>query len=164
MVAYMSAAFARFEQAAYALRAEGRALNADRLNALCEAAMAKVWGDAVTDELGSGKLWWASLPHFVHARFYHYAYTFAFLLAAGLVARSREPGFGERYEHFLTAGGSASSVSSGDSCSVARSSLPSKRSSRFSASTYLVCALPRCLPTTSKSARKRSKSRFRSAT
>jgi oligoendopeptidase F len=108
MAAYMSAAFARFEQAAYTLRAEGRALNADRLNALCEAATAKVWGDAVTDELGSGKLWWASLPHFVHARFYHYAYTFAFLLAAGLVARSREPGFAERYERFLTAGGSAS--------------------------------------------------------
>ena len=83
MVAFMSAAFARFEQAAYALRAEGQALNKDRLNALCEAAMAKVWGDAVTDELSSGKLWWASPPHFVHARFYHYAYTFAFLLAAG---------------------------------------------------------------------------------
>ena len=108
MSAYMSAAFARFEQAAYALRAEGQALTADRLNALCEAAVAKVWGDAVTDELGSGKLWWASLPHFVHARFYNYAYTFAFLLAAGLVARSREPGFAERYERFLTAGGSAS--------------------------------------------------------
>jgi oligoendopeptidase F len=108
MVAFMSAAFARFEQAAYALRAEGQALTADRLNALCEAAMAKVWADAVTDELGSGKLWWASLPHFVNARFYHYAYTFAFLLAAGLVARSREPGFAERYERFLAAGGSAS--------------------------------------------------------
>jgi oligoendopeptidase F len=108
MAAYMSAAFARFEQAAYALRAEGGALNADRLNALCEAAVAKVWGDAVTDELGSGKLWWASLPHFVLARFYHYTYTSAFLLAAGLVARSREPGFAERYERFLTAGGSAS--------------------------------------------------------
>ena len=108
MSAYMFAAFARFEQAAYALRAEGQALSADRLNALSEAAVAKVWGDAVTDELGSGKLWWASLPHFVHARFYNYAYSFAFLLAAGLVARSREPGFAERYERFLTAGGSAS--------------------------------------------------------
>jgi len=108
MAAYMSAAFARFEQGAYALRAEGQALNADRLNALCEAAVAKVWGDAVTDELGCGKLWWASLPHFIKARFYTYAYTFAFLLAAGLVARSREPGFAERYERFLTAGGSAS--------------------------------------------------------
>jgi oligoendopeptidase F len=30
------------------------------------------------------------------------------LLAAGLVARSREPGFAERYERFLTAAGSAS--------------------------------------------------------
>ena len=37
-----------------------------------------------------------------------YAYTFAFLLAAGLLARSREPGFPERYERFLRAGGSAS--------------------------------------------------------
>jgi oligoendopeptidase F len=108
MVAYMSAAFARFEQRAYALRAEGQALDADRLNALCEAAVAKVWGDAVTDELGSGKLWWASLPHFVMARFYAYSYTFAFLLAAGLVGRSHEPGFAECYERFLTAGGSAS--------------------------------------------------------
>jgi len=106
--AYMSPAFARFEQSAYALRAEGQALNPDRLNALCGAAVAKVWADAVTDELGSGKLWWASLTHFVGSRFYTYAYTFAFLLAAGLVARSREPGFAERYERFLTAGGSAS--------------------------------------------------------
>lgn len=106
--AYMAAAFARFEQSAYALRAEGQALNADRLNALCEAALAKVWGDAVTDELGCGRLYWASMPHFVHERFYTYAYTFAFLLATGLVARSREPGFAERYERFLTAGGSAS--------------------------------------------------------
>jgi len=107
VVAYTSAAFARFEQAAYALRADGQALNVDRLNALCEAAVANVWGDAVTDELGCGKLLWASLPHFVHFRFYTYAYTFAFLVAAGLVARSREPGFAKRYERFLTAGGSA---------------------------------------------------------
>jgi oligoendopeptidase F len=106
--AYMAAAFARFEQSAYALRAEGQTLNADRLNALSEAAMAKVWGDAVTDELGCGRLYWASMPHFVHERFYTYAYTFAFLLAARLVARSREPGFAQRYERFLTAGGSAS--------------------------------------------------------
>ena len=32
----------------------------------------------------------------------------AYLLAAGLVARSREPGFAERYERLLAAGGSAS--------------------------------------------------------
>src|SRR5204862_2338967 len=79
IAAHMSAAFVRFEQDAYPLRAAAQALNADRLNASCEAAVAKVWGDAVTDELGSGKLWWASLPHFVQSRFYNYAYTFAFL-------------------------------------------------------------------------------------
>jgi oligoendopeptidase F len=107
-VAYNSAAFARFEQAAYALRADGQALTADRLNALCEAATAKVWGDTVTDELGCGKLIWASLQQFVHFRFYSYSYTFAFLLAAGLVGRARDRGFAERYERFLTAGGSAS--------------------------------------------------------
>jgi oligoendopeptidase F len=107
-VAYMAATFARFEQSAYALRAEGQALNADRLNALSEAAVAKVWGDAVTDELGCARLHWASMPHFVHERFYTYAYTFAFLLAARLLARSREPGFAARYERFLTAAGSAS--------------------------------------------------------
>ena len=106
--AYMSAAFARFEQSAYALRAEGQALNADRLNVLCEEAVAKVWGDAVTDDHGVGRLYWASMPHFIHERFYTYAYTFAFLLAAGLVGRLREPGFAECYERFLRAGGSAS--------------------------------------------------------
>jgi oligoendopeptidase F len=107
-VAYMTAAFVRFEQTAYALRAEGQALNADRLNALCEATVAKVWGDAVTDDLGCGKLFWASMPHFIHYRFYTYAYAFAFLIAAGLVARAREPSFAKRCERFLAAGGSAS--------------------------------------------------------
>ena len=87
--------------------------------------MAKVWGDAVTDELGSGKLWWASLPHFVHARFYNYAYTFAFLLAAGLVARSRGARLPERYERFLSAGGSASPA---ELLAVVGSTSPTRRS------------------------------------
>jgi oligoendopeptidase F len=108
VAAYMSVAFARFEQNAHALRAAGQSLTADRLNALCEAAVANVWGDEVSDELGCGRLYWASMPHFVHERFYTYAYAFAYLLAAGLLARSREPGFAERYERFLSAGGSAS--------------------------------------------------------
>lgn len=121
----MAATFARFEQSAYALRAEGQALTADRLNALSEAAVAKVWSDAVTDELGGARLHWASLPHFVHERFYTYPYTFAFLLATRLLARSGEPGFATRYERFLTAGGSASpeeSLPSSASTSVTRRS------------------------------------------
>src|SRR5262249_40931803 len=108
VVAFMASAFARFEQRAYALRSDGQALNPERLCDLAASTTATVWGDAVTDELGSGRIFWASLPHFVHERFYTYAYTFAFLLAAGLVSRAREDGFAERYERFLAAGGSAS--------------------------------------------------------
>jgi oligoendopeptidase F len=108
VVGFMAAAFARFEQRAYALRAEGQALTPERLDELASSSAAAVWGDAMTDEHGAGRTFWASLPHFVHERFYTYAYTFAFLLAAGLVARSKEDGFGDRYERFLTAGGSAS--------------------------------------------------------
>jgi len=108
LVSFAAAALTRYEQRAYGLRAEGQALNPERLCELSEAVLAPVRGDAVTDELGSDRRIWASLPHFVHERFYTYAYTFAFLLAAGLLARSREPGFPERYECFLRAGGSAS--------------------------------------------------------
>lgn len=104
---FMSAAFARFERAAYELRAEGHALTHDRLNELCEAEFAEVWGDAMTDELGIRQLTWAGSP-FIYERFYTYGYVFAFLLATALVARSRDAGFGSRYERFLAAGGSDS--------------------------------------------------------
>jgi oligoendopeptidase F len=106
-VAFMAGAFTRFEQRAYATRAEGQALSPERLRDLCGAALAPVSGEAMTDELGSTSLLWASMPHFVHERFYTYAYSYAFLLAAGLVARSQADGFAERYERFLAAGGSA---------------------------------------------------------
>jgi len=107
-VAFLASALARFEQRAYSLRAEGQALSAERLDDLCESALAPYRGDVVSDEFGAHRLVWASFPHFVHERFYTYAYTFAFLLAAGLLARSRGAGFAERYERFLRAGGSAS--------------------------------------------------------
>lgn len=103
---FNQAAYTRYEQAAYRLRAEGHALTHDRLSELCDAELAKVWGDGMTDELGMRKTMWAPLPHFIHERFYTYTYVFAFLLAAALLARSHEPGFGERYERFLASGGS----------------------------------------------------------
>jgi oligoendopeptidase F len=106
-LAFLATALARYEQGAYALRVDGQALTAERLNDLCDAELAKVWGDDVSDEQGSRRTTWASMPHFVHERFYTYAYVFAFLLAAGLLSRSREPGFDQRYERFLAAGGSA---------------------------------------------------------
>ncbi len=106
--AFTAPAYARFEQAAYGLRSDGQALTAERLGDLSASAVGALWGDAVTDELRSGRLPWAAMPHFVHERFYTYSYAFAFLLALGLHARAGEPGFAERYERFLTAGGSAS--------------------------------------------------------
>jgi oligoendopeptidase F len=105
-VAFVASAMARYEQRAYAARADGGALTAERLCELCDAEFAGVWADAVGDEQGMGRRTWATLPHPVHERFYTYAYTFAFLLAAGLLRRSHEAGFAERYERFLASGGS----------------------------------------------------------
>jgi len=108
LVAFTAVALARYEQGAYAARGEGLALTPERLNELCGAAVAKVTGDAVTDDEGVRPLMWAFMPHFVHERFYTYAYTFALLVAAGLVRRSREEGFAGRYEEFLASGASGS--------------------------------------------------------
>jgi oligoendopeptidase F len=105
---FVRGALTRYEQNAYALRARGETLTAERLSELCDAELAKVWGDAMTDAHGARRTTWAPMPHMVHARFYLYAYAFAFLLAAGLLARSRQPDFAERYLRFLAAGGSAS--------------------------------------------------------
>ena len=100
---------ARFEQRAYALRGEGRALTAERLNELWTAEQARYYGDAVAmpDEY---KLGWSYVPHFIHVRFYTYAYAFAQLVALLLHRRYREDpeAFVPLYLDFLAAGGSAS--------------------------------------------------------
>ena len=96
-VAFMATAFVRFEQRTYGARAEGQALTPERLSDLCGAAVGEAYGDGVGDELGMLPIGWALFPHFVHERFYMYAYVFALLVAAALVRRSREPGFADRY-------------------------------------------------------------------
>lgn len=105
-VAFMATAFVRFEQQTYAARAGGQALTPDRLSDLCGAALDEAYGGAVRDEPGILPIGWALFPHFVHERFYMYAYVFALLVAAGLVRRVGEPGFTERYTEFLARGGS----------------------------------------------------------
>ena len=104
---WMATAFMRFERRAYELRGEGQALNADRLGELTDSALEDFKGDVLTDELGVARQLWALLPHFVHERFYMHSYVSAFLLAAALLRRAREPGFAEQYQRFLAAGGSA---------------------------------------------------------
>jgi oligoendopeptidase F len=101
-------ALTRYEQEAFRLRAHGEALTSERLSDICDIELAKLWGDTMTDVHGVRRTMWAPTPHMVHARFYLYAYAFAFLVAARLLARSEEPGFISQYERFLAAGGSAS--------------------------------------------------------
>ena len=100
---------ARFEQRAYALRAEGRTLTPERLSEIWIDENREYYGDAV--ELPDAyRLGWSYIPHFIHVRFYTYAYAFAHLLALLLHGRYREDpeSFVPLYLDFLASGGSAS--------------------------------------------------------
>jgi oligoendopeptidase F len=80
---------ARFEQRAYGLRGEGKALTSDRLAGIWIEENEGYYGDAL--ELPEGyRLGWSYIPHFIHVRFYTYAYAFAHLVAFSLLARYRE--------------------------------------------------------------------------
>jgi oligoendopeptidase F len=100
---------ARFEQRAYGVRGDGRSLAAERLNELWWEENGKYYGDAL--EMPDGyRLGWSYIPHFIHVRFYTYAYSFAQLVALLLYRRYREEGesFAPKYLDFLRAGGSSS--------------------------------------------------------
>ena len=76
----------RYEQGAYGLRAEGKALIPDRLGEFWLEAQPPYYGDAV--ELPEGyRFGWAYIPHFIHTRFYTYAYVFAHLASLALYAQ-----------------------------------------------------------------------------
>ena len=99
----------RYEEGAYALRAEGKALLPDRLSEVWLATNRPYYGDAV--DLPEGyRRGWAYIPHFIHTRFYTYAYVFAHLASLALYARYREDSdaFVGPYLDFLSIGGAAS--------------------------------------------------------
>jgi oligoendopeptidase F len=79
----------KFEQRAYGIRGEGKALTSDRLAAVWMEENAKYYGDALNLPEGY-RLGWSYIPHFIHVRFYTYAYAFAHLVAFSLIARYRE--------------------------------------------------------------------------
>ena len=80
---------ARFEIQAYGIRGEGKALTSDRLSEMWFAENERYYGDSI--ELPAGyRLGWSYIPHFIHVRFYTYAYAFAHLVAFSLLARYRE--------------------------------------------------------------------------
>jgi oligoendopeptidase F len=106
---YRQTVLARFEQRAYAVRTEGRSLGAERLNELWLEENGKYYGDALAMPQGYA-YGWSYIPHFIHVRFYTYAYSFAQLVALLLYRRYREDaeGFAPTYLELLAAGGSAS--------------------------------------------------------
>ena len=106
---YRQTVLARFEQRAYGLRAEGLSLGAERLSELWIEENAKYYGDSLLMPDGYA-LGWSYIPHFIHVRFYTYAYSFAQLVALLLYRRFREDAeaFAPKYLELLGAGGSAS--------------------------------------------------------
>ena len=97
----------RYEERAYALRAEGKALLPERLCDLWIESNRPYYGDVV--QLPEGyRYGWAYIPHFIHTRFYTYAYVFAALASFALAARWREDPerFAAAYVEFLAIGGS----------------------------------------------------------
>jgi oligoendopeptidase F len=100
---------ARFEQRAYGVRGEGKALTGDRLAEMWMEENARYYAESV--ELPDGyRLGWSYIPHFIHVRFYTYAYAFAHLVAFSLLARFREDPerFVPAYLEFLASGASRS--------------------------------------------------------
>jgi oligoendopeptidase F len=99
----------RYEEGAYGLRSEGKALMPERLSEIWLATNRPYYGDAV--ELPEGyRFGWAYIPHFIHTRFYTYAYVFAHLASLALYARYRDDSdaFVGPYLDFLSIGGAAS--------------------------------------------------------
>jgi oligoendopeptidase F len=99
---------ARYEQDAYGLRADGKALTPERLAALWIARNRQYYGDSI--ELPEGyRFGWSYIPHFINTRFYTYAYSFAHLASLVLYALYREQGeaFVGPYVDFLGQGGAS---------------------------------------------------------
>jgi oligoendopeptidase F len=100
---------ARFEVRAYAARGEGKALTRDRLAEMWIEENERYYADSLALPEGY-RLGWAYIPHFIHVRFYTYAYAFAHLVAFSLAARYREDPerFAPAYLDFLASGASRS--------------------------------------------------------
>jgi oligoendopeptidase F len=100
---------ARFEQWAYGQRGEGKALTSERLSEAWIEENRRYYENSL--EMPDGyRLGWTYIPHFIHVRFYTYAYSFAHLVAFSLVARYREDPerFAPAYLDFLASGASKS--------------------------------------------------------
>jgi len=100
--------YTRFELDAHVQGAQQRLAATE----LCELWMKRrheMYGQAV-DFLPEQRWYWAAIPHFIHTRFYCYAYTFGALLVLALFNRYEDEGknFIPRYVELLETGGADS--------------------------------------------------------
>ena len=98
-------AFYSFERNVHTERRDGE-LTSERLG--------EIWMDVQRESLGPAielkpeyEIFWAYIPHFIHAPFYVYAYAFGDCLVNSLYAvyEKADAGFAERYLDMLAAGG-----------------------------------------------------------
>ena len=98
----------RFEQGVYQARQEAR-LTPDRLGDIWIEANGRYYGDAL--RMTEGYRWgWSYIPHFIHSRFYCYAYVFGELLVLALYRMYQQEGeaFVPKFVELLERGGSES--------------------------------------------------------
>jgi oligoendopeptidase F len=99
-------AFYTFERKVHVARRDGE-LTSEQLCDFWMSVQGESLGPAI--RLGDGyEVYWAYIPHFIHAPFYVYAYAFGDCLVNSLYAVYEEApeGFAERYLDLLRAGGS----------------------------------------------------------
>jgi oligoendopeptidase F len=103
---YRQNVLTRFEAGAFQARQEAR-LTPERLGDIWTEANGRYYGDAV--QMTDGYRWgWSYIPHFIHSRFYCYAYVFGQLLVLALFRMFQEEGspFIPRFISLLERGGS----------------------------------------------------------
>jgi oligoendopeptidase F len=102
---FRQVALYEFETRLYRLRAGSGDLLPDQISALWMETQRELYGTSVC--LGEHyHIWWACIPHFIHAPGYVYAYAFANLTALNLYETYHaDPEFPARYQTFLKAGG-----------------------------------------------------------
>jgi oligoendopeptidase F len=98
-------AFYEFERRVHDERREGELLP-ERLCEIWMAVQQESLGDAFDYDEGY-RVFWAYIPHFIHAPFYVYAYAFGDCLVNSLYAvyEGAQDGFAEKYLDMLRAGG-----------------------------------------------------------
>lgn len=99
----------RFEERLHDARRNEGELGPDRINGLWIDTNQEMFGNSVT-LTNNYRSWWMYIPHFIHAPFYCYAYSFGELLVLALYKQYLEEGkkFVPKYMDLLSSGGSES--------------------------------------------------------